>query len=61
MIEFHSAELPVKFAEIRLVHPSNAPLPIEVTVSGIVILLSAEQFLNAFSPTAVTVFGIETL
>ena len=39
----------------------NAELPIEVTLSGIVTLVSEEQYSNALSPIEVTLSGIVTL
>ena len=41
--------------------PSNAPVPISITLSGILIFTSFSQFANAPSPIKVTVSGMVTL
>lgn len=44
-----------------LEHPSNAAIPMLVTLSGIVMLVSDEQFRNVASSMLVTLFGIVML
>ena len=44
-----------------LEHPSNTAVPMLVTLSGIVMLVSDEQFRNVASSMLVTLFGIVML
>jgi hypothetical protein len=49
------------FRFVRLLHPENAPCPMEVTLSGIEMDVRPEQDLKAETPMEVTLLGIVML